>query len=177
MDNLPFKLDFGMECIKASSGRPYVKIASKDGSSLYANFEFEIHKYDFQGKSLPGMGIAVRFASNGSSFQMKVREKGSSFDDEAIVTLDKKFFPFCLLGPVAYTDSVMKEKKILQRLHAWLQSIAAANGGELTLSEIALQEIFDKKSASVLDTDPVDCKFPNEAVQAPMLKGPEHDAG
>ncbi|ATS92323.1 hypothetical protein DLP05_043 [Stenotrophomonas phage vB_SmaS_DLP_5] len=174
-----------MEVVEAEgSKRKYIAIAKTDGGKLFAALDFELNIIiDKQSKkNLPAIGVGVRFAAlGGGSWNMEHRDQGSKLPD-GMENLEKFFFAVSLPGPVVYTNTLMAEKKIVARLFKWLQLIAEVNKAELLVTEANLQMWFEEKSTGLIDYDPADCQFPNEAwetkksVAAPVTLMPVVDS-
>lgn len=155
-----------MEIVEAEgSKRKYIAIAKTESGKLFAALDFEMNIFlDKQSKkNLPAIGVGVRFAAiGGGSWNMEHRDQGSKLP-AGMENLEKFFFAVSLPGPVVYTNTMMAEKKIVPRLFKWLQLIAEVNKAELLVTEANLQMWFEEKSTGLIDYDPADCQFPNEA--------------
>ena len=178
-----------MEVVEAEgSKRKYIAVAKTDGGKLFAALDFELNIIlDKQSKkNLPAIGVGVRFAAEGGgSWNMEHRDQGSKLP-AGMENLEKFFFAVSLPGPVVYTNTLMAEKKIVPRLFKWLQLIAQVNKAELLVTEANLQMWFEEKSTGLIDYDPADCQFPNEAWETkksvaapvtlmPVVNDPEDD--
>ncbi|QIN95202.1 hypothetical protein DLP3_039 [Stenotrophomonas phage vB_SmaS_DLP_3] len=169
-----------MEVVTAEgSNRKYIAIAKTEGGKLFAALDYEVGPFEDKKlkKTLPAIGITVRFAEEGGgSWGMEARDQGSKLP-AGMGNLGKMFFPVALPGPIVYINSAMAQQKVIERLAKWLQSIASANKAELLVTEEMLTMWFEEKSTGGIDYDPVQCEFPNEqwekkTVAAPVAKAP-----
>lgn len=172
--------------VAEKSNRPYTKVAATDKGKLFANFSLELVPIEYKKNKIPAVALVVRFASDGGSWGMELRQEGSALP--GMTNLEKIAVPLALPGPGFYVKQVVTDASVVTRCFSWLQLIAAKNKAEVSVGLDWLEEMVAGLFANMIESEPVVIRFPGEVqksasapikgiVKAPITKPAPKDDG